>query len=234
MAMPTWQGAGTVTGSTTTLTPTMPSGIAADDILLLVNNSEEDVGSPTLSPSQGFVLTASSPQDPISGGAAEINVWWKRAVGSDSAPTITNAGNHNVAVVCLIRGVKTSGDPWNTSSGGTDASSDTSMSITGATTAAGNCLVVAMFANGRSTSNNLTSGPTNADLATLTKRIDTGVAVGDGGYLIVITGEKAAAGAYGATTGGFATNEYEAFITLALEGASVAATPGGMILLRSG
>jgi hypothetical protein len=131
-----------------------------------------------------------------------LTAFYRRAVGGDTAPTITDPGDHAVAVIIAVRGCVASGDPQNVTAGG-HANFVNPVVISGATTSLDNCLIVLITTDH---SANLTlprwSGWTNADLANLTERVDTAGGSGGsdgGGGLGIATGEKATAGAYGTT-----------------------------------
>ena len=75
--------------------------------------------------------------------ANRIGVYWKRAVGADSAPVVTDSGDHTTCQIHAFTGVKQSGDPWNITAGGNDSGiNDTTANIPGATTTVANTLVV--------------------------------------------------------------------------------------------
>jgi hypothetical protein len=101
-----------------------------------------------------------------------------------------------------IRGAAASGDPWNVTAGGVEATSDTSASIPGATTTVDNTLVVVAVSGSLpdATSTAVFSGWANANLTSLTERTDNGDKSNNGGALGVATGVKATAGAIGNTT----------------------------------
>lgn len=196
----------------------MPSGIVANDILLFITESSS-ADNITLTTANGFALAVQQ-DDGVSGHAA---TFWKLAVGGDAAPTTNNPGSsdHVIGLVCLIRGCKTTGNPWNVSSSGFEgAPSDTSLSISGLTTTAPDCLVVQIqVADIHQLGSGNIGSWSNGDLANLTERIDAGINTGSGGYIAVVSGEKATAGAYGATTATTAVNDYKCWVQLAFEGA---------------
>src|ERR1041385_2946104 len=116
MALPTYKGSGTFTSGTASITPSMPPGgaaPAANDILLLVCESENQAI--TLTTANGFVEITNSPQS--AGTAAtdpgsRLAVFWKRAVGSDAAPVVADAGDHTTGQLHCFSGCRVSGNPW--------------------------------------------------------------------------------------------------------------------------
>lgn len=228
MALPTYFGSGTFTTGLASISPPFPANTLADDIALLVCESENEVIA-LFSPGVGFVEVTNSPQ---SAGTAATNpanriaIFWKRLVGGDTAPTIVDSGNHNTGQIHVFRGVKTTGDPWNITSGGNDGgANDTSGVIPGATTTVADCLVVLVCGSSfNGTSGAEFSGWTNADLANILERTDNTHTVGLGGGHGMATGEKATSGAYGNTTVTLANTSFKGAMSVALEGAA-AATP---------
>ncbi|HEX9896685.1 MAG TPA: hypothetical protein VGA85_03385 [Dehalococcoidales bacterium] len=224
---PTYKGAGTFTSGTGAITPPMPTGAAApaaNDILLLVVESENQPIS--LSSAQGFAEVPNSLQfagtaatDP----ASRLTIYWKRAVGGDTAPTVTDSGNHTTGRIYCFSGVKTTGDPWNVTAGGNDGgANDTSGVIPGATTTVSNCLVVLICTssyNGTSTAQ--FSAWTNGDLANITERGDNTNTAGLGGGHGMATGEKVTAGTYAATGVTLAQTSFKGAVSIALEPALV-------------
>lgn len=224
MGMPTVASVGTVVdASTGTLTVAPGATHTTDDIdVVIVEGGAADA---TLSTANGFAeLTAVSPQGTGSGGSStRFGVFWRRWNGSDGSPIFAGVSNHAVGRMISISGCKTSGNPWNvTATGTTDSSADTSLSAAGATTTAADCLILAFAGQNLPDASSTTEfgSPTNADLANLTERIDNATAQGNGGAIWLVTGEKATAGAYGATTCTTVTSALRVCGSIALEGAS--------------
>lgn len=226
-------GASTVTAATGTCTPTwtgITSNVQAGDIILVVACGEGDTTGGTqisLSTANGFAAV-SGITNPISGDdndATEENpendcaVFWKRAVGGDSAPVIADSGDHTTCAGHLFRGVKTTGNPWNVAASGNDSNAnDTSGVIPGATTTVTDTLVVLV----QGTSNNATGtancgAVTNANLTSITERFDSSNTSGLGGGHCIITGQKAASGSYANSTLTMGATTYKAAFSVALE-----------------
>lgn len=231
MALPTFVNAGTVASGAGTISPGMPASISTNDILLMF--AETAGQAITVSGAGGGTWTevtnspqsvgASPPTDP----STRLTCFWSRYDGSQTAPTLSDSGNHQVGRIFAFRGCETSGNPWNITSGGTEATSDTSISATGTTTTLNNCLVViAVTTSGDAGVNGTAefSSWTNTDLSNVTEIGDNMATAGNGGGLGVATGQKATAGAYGATTVTCATAGYHAFMTIALRPTSTSPT----------
>jgi hypothetical protein len=207
--IPTFVGMGTAASGVGALTDAamIPAGVAAGDIMILaVNNTYSATTDATLSDAQGF---AAIPGAAVNSGLfsgsirSHITLFWKRATGADSPPTVADNGEFNVARIYAYRGCVAAGDPWDVAGVGADGDNDGDATMTmsaGATTAGANrlaCVFVAGFTGGTAS----LAGWTNADLANIVERDDTNyLVVGDRVHLAHMTGEKAAAGAYGATT----------------------------------
>lgn len=231
-AVPTFvsNGSATVTNGTGSCTPTFAwsPALEADDIIVVVGcgeGSDDGVGV-TLATAQGFAeVPTVSPQNGSDADSTEENpelncaVFWKRAVGSDVAPTIADSGDHTSCAGHLFRGAKKTGNPWNVTSGGNDGNvNDTSAVIPGATTTADDVLVVLI----QGTSNNATvttncGTATNADLGSITERFDSSHTSGLGSGHCVITGTKVSSGSYADSTLTMSATTYKAAFSIALE-----------------
>lgn len=224
MGMPTFVSAGATSGdvgNVAAITPAMPAGIASNDILLLFLETSSTQAI-TIADSNGgsWAEVTGSPQE---SSATRLTVFWSRYNGTQGAPTTDDSGNHNLGVIVAFRGCKTTGNPWNITSAGSHNTANTSLSITGATTTAANCLVVI----GSSLDDSVPDFGatwTNSDLASISSLYTNVItASGNDGRIGVLSGQKASAGAYGATTNTLTANATKAFMTIALEGAATAA-----------
>jgi len=219
---PTFVAAGTVTSGTGAITPALPSGIAANDILLLFLETANQAISISNQNGGTWTAVASSPQGTGTAGgssATRLTAFWSRYNGTQGAPTTSDSGNHQLGRIVAIRGVATSGDPWNVTAGGVESTADTSGAIPGATTTVANTLVVAAIATSLpdSTSTTRFSAWANSNLTSVTERTDNSVTAGNGGGLGVATGGKATAGAYGNTTVTLATAAAKGMMSIALK-----------------
>jgi hypothetical protein len=215
-AIPFFVSVGLAASGTGAITPGLAPGIQAGDILLI----PVQTGNQTVSNPSGYGQTGDSPQGTGTGGAptaCALTMLWKRAVVVEAAPSIADPGDHALAQMLAIRGCVATGNPWDVTSGDVLASQSTSVSIPGDTTTVANCLVVVAVANQTDTTTPQTSGYANANLANLTERIDVNTTAGTGAGIAVATGEKAAAGAYAATTATLAAASTQARISVTLK-----------------
>jgi len=90
--------------------PSVPSGIANNDILLVVEHSR--VTTPTHSCVTNCTGWASaSNSNDATGG--QLTLWWKRTTGTESAPTFDGGATESIACrMFAFRGVETTGNPW--------------------------------------------------------------------------------------------------------------------------
>jgi hypothetical protein len=209
---PTWVTNGNVTSGTGAITPAVPAGYAANDIFLLFVESANDRVSQA-TPTDWQVVTNTSGNTNGWGAAAgtssvELEVFWRRSTASESAPSVADRGNHTCGIIMCIRGAETNGYPFNFALAGIKSGTNTTVSITGGTSTVHNVLVVSAVTDAQddaSTTRN--DGWANADLESVTERIDTGTVSGNGGGIGVALGYKRVAGAIGNTTatGAFST-----------------------------
>lgn len=197
--LPTFVAAGISATGTGDITPGLPAGGAADDILLLfVQSNNQAVTAPAgyaqLGPQVGTGTAA------VAGGTRLATFWKRHVGGAEAAPTVTDTGDHTLGQIMAIRGCTASGNPFvSIGQGRKVTASTTGTAIAGATHLA-NCLVVNAFAHSLDSASAVFSAFTNADLTSVTERIDVATADGNGGGIGVSTGSKVAAGSFTATT----------------------------------
>ncbi len=219
MTLPAFRAAGTFISTGSDATPGIPAGTALNDILLLVLETEA-AGTPPAAPS-GYAEVTNSPQVANTGTvitSTRLAVFWKRAGASESAPTVTDVGNHIMARLFAFSGCIETGDPWDVTAGDADTTSTTTVTIPGATTTTADCLVVLVAASGADvTSTTEISGWANADLANIAERSDDWSAGASGGGFGVATGEKASAGAYTTSTATLVNAHAQGRMSIALK-----------------
>jgi len=219
---PTYVAAGAVTYSTGAITPALPSGIAAGDILLLFLETTNQTISISNQNGGTWAAVTSSPQGTGTTGTygtgTRLTAYWSRYNGTQGAPTTSDSGDHQIGGIIAIRGAVASGNPWDVTAGGVDATSDTSGSIPGATTTVANTLVVTAIATSYDiSSTSFFASWTNSNLAGLTERVDNATSTGNGGGIGIATGTKATAGAYGNTAVTCAGSSYKGMMSIAIK-----------------
>lgn len=218
MALPIYKAAGAFAAGAADVTPALPTGWAVDDIFLLfVETANEAVTAPT-----GWTEVTNSPQGTGTAAgtdATRLTVFWRRAEANDTAPTITDPGNHVYAQIINIRGCVETGNPWDVTSGDVAASASTSVSVPTLTTTVVDCLIILGVANATDSLSPQTSGWTNANLANLTEitAADDNTNAGNGGGFGLAWGEKASAGSIGASTATLATSSVQGRMAIALK-----------------
>jgi hypothetical protein len=219
---PTFVAAGSVASGTGTITPGLPAGISTGDILLLFLEDANKTISISNQNGGTWTEVTNSPQgtgtaDDTTG--ARLTAFWSRYNGTQGAPTVSDSGNHQLGRMIAISGTVSSGNPWDVTAGGVEASSDTSGSIPGATTTVGNTLVVVAIASSLpdATGTANFSSWTNADLTSVTERTDNTTNAGNGGGLGIATGVKATAGAYGNTAVTLGASAYKGMMSIAIK-----------------
>lgn len=196
------------------VTPPLPDHEVNDILLLLA----ETAGGEAITPPDGWAHVNGSPVNMASGDPTRLSLLWRRAGAIEAAPAIADPGDHIGAMIISVSGCIETGDPWDVTATGTEATSDTSVSIPGATTTVDGCLVLAAFSTGTDgLSVPQTSAWVNADLQALTEVRDQWHSNGNGGGFAIVSGVKAKRGAYGATTATIANAGSKALLSIALK-----------------
>jgi hypothetical protein len=193
---PNIRSVGTYVATATAATVVLPAH-ATDDILLV--GLETVNGETPGAPGGGWAETADSPQDNAT-NTSRMTLYWKRATSAAEAnPVFGDAGNHIVALALAVKNCRTSGDPWDVTSGGTHASG--AVSVTGDTTTVPATMVIHFVGNG---DNNTTirqfTDWLNVDLEHLIEVFDATDTIATGGGFGIARGIKPDAGAFGVTS----------------------------------
>jgi hypothetical protein len=212
--LPAVRSVGAAASGTGNVQPGAPAGSKDKDIwLLFVETANEAVPVPA-----GYAHVPDSPVSVAAGGVTRLSLLWKRVADGETAPTITDPGDHCVAQLVAVKNCIETGDPWDVTAAATEAVVDTSASIPGDTTTVDGCLVLAAVATGADVASTAqASAFVNADLQALTERLDNWVIDGNGGGFAMASGVKPRAGAYAATTCTLATAAEKAMLSIALK-----------------
>lgn len=196
---PTVVSVGTEFTSTGIPTATLPGTRAANDILLLLIQSANDsvvappAGYARLGPQNGIGAAAQA-------GSTKLSIFWKRDTGTESAPTLTDTGDHTYGVMLAIRGCVTTGDPFHFLGTAWKFTASTTGTSAQGRTSVDNCLILAVFAHATDQAGANASSPTNASLSSVTEQFDDSTTDGVGGGIAVVSGVLATAGPVTATT----------------------------------
>jgi hypothetical protein len=193
-----------VSGNTGNLTVPWPLHEVGDIGILVVQSS---VRPHALATANGFAVIANTqngsgaqPDDTSVG----ISLWWKRAVGGDADPVVDwPEFDHVRGLIFTIKGALASGDPFDGSQSA-DTGSTTATSIPGGTSTVNKDLIVGVNCDALGTTNdNQITGIANTDLRDFTVRHQShnDLTVTGPSGILVVSGVKDTAGAYGATTG---------------------------------
>jgi hypothetical protein len=197
--LPTVVSVGTEFHSTGVPTATLPGTHATDDILVLVIQLANDskyaapTGYKQIGPQNGIGAAAAA-------GATKLCVFWKRDGGSESAPTLTDAGDHTYGFMFAVRGCPNIGDPFHVADQAWKFTASTSATSGTSQTWVDNTLVVDIWSHASDIAVGHASGATNANLTSITEQFDGSTTDGVGGGLVMVSGTRAVAGGVGATT----------------------------------
>ena len=218
--IPTFRAAGTMGHSTTsTFTPGLPSGTAANDILILYGVTYTG-GTLTITAAGSVTWNAmtGSPVDVAVGD--KLYVWWGRYSSGSTGPTLQASADHGLGRILGFYNCYTGGSPIDVSAVGTETTSDTTMSFaTGLTTTYNNELCVSVFSTTYDPTSDTTaafSAEANTNLASVTERSDNDVNEGNGGGAGSCTGTRVTAGAMGTFTATYAYASPKAYMAFAL------------------
>lgn len=227
--LPTYVNAGAVASGAGAITPAFPASIAANDILLLFIETENEAASvATAGSCTTWTQVADSPQGTGTASAADavrLTAFWCRYGGSGTTgPTTNDSGDHQLARIIAVHGVSTAANPIDVTSGSTEASNtDTTGVIPGDTTTGRDRYVVTAIATALPDTNGTAGFASfaNANLANFAEKTDNTTNAGTGGGLGIAAGEKAATGTYGSTTVTTSSNTAKAYMTIALKPAGI-------------
>lgn len=109
-------GAQVATAASNSLTPSLPSGVQAGDLLIAIVANREDSPEPTFTFPSGWTQRGSVFYD-IGNTGLKLETWWKFAGESESNPTITTNtyGAGWSAQIAAYRGIDSS-NPWDIAS----------------------------------------------------------------------------------------------------------------------
>lgn len=216
--MPAFSAAGT--GSETA--PAWPAHSAGDFGLLVVEHPTVTISTPA-----GWTALTGMPVVHTT-TAVRLSVFYKFATsGAEAAPSISNA-DHCWGVILTFTGVNTL-NPIHLLAIGDNVNA-TSQCAPGLTTTLDDCMVVCAFAYAADDAGPLSSGETNSTLASVTERYDAGTITGNGGGLVVITGELASKGSFAQTEATLSTSSASAVATIVLQASDQAFGQKGRIV----
>lgn len=159
-----------ISGTSGTLSVPWPAGHAANDVAILEVESKDDPDTPS-----GWTEVSGSPVTASSGSTAvRLSVFWKRASGGAEAnASVTGCGAHGNAVITTYKNVITSGDPFDVLGTTSKNALNKTLSISGVNaTEACNDVLYLVARAGDNGSNAQYSNAVNANLVSVTERVD--------------------------------------------------------------
>lgn len=211
--LPTIVSVGSAFSSTAVPTATLPGTHTTNDILVLViQTANEDFTTPSgytqLGPKNGV-------GDAASAGSTKLCIYWKRDGGSESAPTLSDSGDHTYGVMFAVRGCPTTGDPFRMLGQAWKFTASTTGTADPGTVRTANSLVVSIFAHAIDSASAQGSSPTNSSLANVTEQFDGATTDGTGGGIYILSGEVANPGEVTASTVTWAASTADVSTTIA-------------------
>jgi hypothetical protein len=192
-------------GSGTTLSAAWPTHQIGDLAFLAV---ERDTGTTSLSTANGFVIFGSQ----ITATGTTLTVFYCRATSAAmSAPVIASGTDHLAAVMVTFRNAALP----RISATSTKNTASTSLTMPAITTEIATSLVVGFASTSLDNNGTWVSAISNANLTSITEHFDNGTSSGNGGGLVVWSGQKAVVGSAG-TTSLTISSSTNAMLTLAL------------------
>ena len=218
--IPTYRATGTMAHGTGAITPALPSGMSADDIVILVGSTIA-AGSISITATGSIATWTAVTGSPIDvTGGEKLYVWWGRWSSGSTGPTLTPGGDHIVARTVAFYRCYAGGSPIDVAATGTETTSDTSYSFaTGLTTTYNNEMVITVCSTGYDPTFDSTaqfSSWANGNLASITERMDNDVNEGGGGGFGLAHGTRIIQGAVGTWTATLANASPKAYISFAL------------------
>jgi hypothetical protein len=212
---PVFVQAGTAATGTGAVTPTIPTNVANDIILVFAQSANQAITMTT----GGYTQIGPQPGNGTAAAAAanRLAVFWKRSAGAEGNPTVADSGDHTTANCIVIRGCITTGDPFQFLSAGPKTTASTTLTATGGITTIDNMLVVVIAAQSVASNSAQFSGWTNSSLVSITEASDdSGTGGTGGGGVASAYGVKAVAGSVSSTTATEANSTVDAFCSIAM------------------
>lgn len=214
MALPTFVNVGAKAAGTGAVTPALPASLATNDILLLfLEHQDGSAATPTIDNQNGGTWTFLGKEYTSNSG---LVVYWSRYNGTQGDPTTSVPSNHFCVGIGAWRGCITSGNPWNLAQFAKD-SGTTSYDIAGGTTTVADCLIIVAASSNFDLNTGQFSNWANADLSSVTSRMNYNTNAAQGGGFGVMEGGKDAAGTFGSTTVNIANTADGGSMVLALK-----------------
>jgi hypothetical protein len=220
-ATPTFRAAASKSASSTLpLTVSAPSGIATDDLEILIAVCP-DANTISISTNGGGAWSAMTGTPITVASGMKLYIWWRQRGSGDTDPAVNGGGASpyiHATRLCYQAGTWDTTDPFEVETTGTETTSDTSFSFAaGVSTTVNNSLVCVVSTILRDS--NLQSVPvcTNANLTSLASRYDQCTNVAAGGGFGMTEGTLATAGAVGTFANTYGAASPKSMIVFAIK-----------------
>ena len=193
-------GTFTSAGGGTNITVTMPANLKVNDlIMVLVYSSNQAITIPT-----GWTEIGNQANQAVgvagNNGATRLAVFYRWATTSNPSVTVTGTADVTAGQSIAFRFVNKN-NPFIATASGTQASSANNPTLNGITTTCANAFIFFAMGVGRDNTGTANfTGFTNANLNTITERMDASTATGNGGGVAAWTAFAALTGAIGNST----------------------------------
>lgn len=215
----------TIASGTGAITLVLPSGWQANDIFLII--CETNGGEAVTTPS-GYTELATSPQNTAQ---TRLTVFWKRATVSEANVSIADPGDHITATLIAFSGAITTGSPFDViAADNTGTTSSTAVSFPVVTPTIKDVSCIHIASTGADTATDQLSSFSAPQLLNAVGN-STSSAAGGGGGFVFINGYAAAVGVPINTTAVLANTSQQSRITLTV--IPDAAADGDMQVARS-
>lgn len=230
MTAPAYSAAGTALSGVGAISPAWPSHAAGDLGLLVIEQSGADT-THDLS-AQGWAHVSGSPVVCVADATgSKLSMLWKVAAsGAESAVSLGDNGDHNLARVHVITLADTS-TPIHAVATDAKTTASTSYSYPSLTTSVADCLIFAVASRPNDSSSTSTFGaPTGGTLDSigdLPSGTEIGTTSSDGGGVNFSVGTKLTAGATGNPGGTLSVSVTNAYIVVAIQPPGAGGDPEG-------
>ena len=218
MAQVTWRASAAKASGTGAITPALPAGMSAGDIVILVAST---IAGATMSiTANGSISTwtaiGTGHQDVAAG--EHLYAWWGRWSSGTTGPTVTPSSDHACAGTIAFYNCNQV-SPIDVVAWSSEATSDTSFSFaTGLTSTEATSLAIVICSSGEDSTTGQFSGAfTNASLTSITTRLNFQTNSGLGGGFGMAQGVKATAGTIGTWTETLAVASPKAYVCFVLK-----------------
>jgi hypothetical protein len=202
---------GSQIGGTGDITVVMPAHQTNDIIMLLVETANQAVATPA---GDYNALVAVGSGVAADAAASRLSMFWKRAASAaETDIVVTDAGDHTVGRIVVVRGCPTSGTPVSILSSVSDSVAASPAAFATAATLVNNTLVMQVIATCEDAASSGQWAFTAAGLTESNKLFDFSSNSGNGGGFAVNTGKALLAGSIGITTAASAVRTFPQVMT---------------------